>query len=384
MRDVWVRGAAMTRFTKHEAGARELVEEAVGAALRDAGVERRQVEAAFVGNASAGIMSGQESVRGQVVLRRTGLLGVPIVNVENACASSATAMHLAWEAVAGAMYDCVLVAGYEKTDPRDRQKDGRAMNATMDLEEAAELFGSDRRRMGNLYMDVMGTSRQFSRELMSLLSVKNRYHGSLNERAHHRDPVTVEQVLASPVVSGALTRLMCTQLTDGAACLVLSSSAVDHERPARVRVAASVLLSGRGDDMRRPSAVGAAARQAYELSAAGPEDLDVIEVHDGTALAELYLYRELGLCREGEEERLLHERAAWLGGRRPVNPSGGLLARGHPVGATGAAQLVELTWQLEGRCGARQVPAARLAMAQIAGGWIGSDVAASCVHVLQV
>jgi acetyl-CoA acetyltransferase len=384
MRDVWIRGSAMTRFTRHvDVGARELVEEAVAAAMRDAEVEPRRVEAAFVGNASAGIMSGQESVRGQVVLRHTGLMGVPVVNVENACASSATALHLAWQAVTGGMRDCVAVIGYEKVDHQDRRKQYRALNATSDLGESADVFGPDAGRDGNLSMLAMGTSTQFDRELMALVAVKNRHHGSLNPCAHRREPVTVEQVLQSPLLTGTLTRLMCAPLTDGAACLILCSDDFRHARSRGVRIAASVLMSGRGDDMRRGHATSATAGRAYEMADVGPDDLDVVEMFDGTSLAELYLYRELGLCQEGEEERLVRERAHCLGGRLPVNPSGGMISRGHPIGATGAAQVVELTWQLEGRCGARQVPEARTGMAQVVGGWVGSDVAASCIHILQ-
>jgi acetyl-CoA acetyltransferase len=175
MRDVWIRGAAMTRFTRHEVGARELVEEAVASALRDARIEPGHVEAAYVGNASAGIMSGQESVRGQVVLRHTGLMGVPIVNVENACASSATALHLGWQAIAGGIHDCVAVIGYEKIDHRDRNKRRRAMNATFDLLDAAEQFGPDAAGRGtNMYLDGVGTSTRFDSEVMSVRSVKNR------------------------------------------------------------------------------------------------------------------------------------------------------------------------------------------------------------------
>jgi acetyl-CoA acetyltransferase len=384
LRDVWIQGAAMTRFTRHDAGARELVEEAVAAALRDARIDPGHVGAAYVANASAGIMTGQECVRGQVVLRHTGLMGVPIVNVENACASSATALHLGWQAIAGGIHECVVVIGCEKIDHRDRRKRRRAMNATFDLLDAADQFGPDAAGRGtNMYLDSLGTSTRFDSEVMSLLSVKNRFHGSLNEHAHHRETVTVEQVLDSPAVAGRLTSLMCAPLTDGAACLVLASTGRRRGHDGGVRIAASVLVSGRGDDMRRSYSVGIAARQAYDAAAIGPEDLDVVEMFDGTVLAELYLYRELGLCREGDEDRLVRERTVWLGGRLPVNPSGGLIARGHPMGATGAAQLVELTWQLQGRCGARQVPGARLGLAQIVGGWVGTDVAASCVHVLQ-
>jgi acetyl-CoA acetyltransferase len=175
---------------------------------------------------------------------------------------------------------------------------------------------------------------------------------------------------------------MCSPLSDGAACLILASPRFARGRPGRVRIAASVLVSGRGDDLTKPGAVERASARAYETAGAGPEDLDLIELHDATAVAELHLYEELNLCSPGEAAGLVRDRVTWLGGRLPVNPSGGLLSRGHPIGATGAAQAVELTWQLERRCGERQVPNARLALAQNAGGWVGTDAAACCVHVL--
>jgi acetyl-CoA acetyltransferase len=176
---------------------------------------------------------------------------------------------------------------------------------------------------------------------------------------------------------------MCAPLSDGAACLVLCAGRFGRARAGGARIAASVLSSGRGDDMRRRFSVGLAARQAYEMAGVSPEELDVVELYDATAVSELYLYSELGLCREGEVERFVREGVTALGGRLPVNPSGGLLGRGHAIGATGVAQVVELTRQLEGRCGPRQVPSARLALAENTGGWLGSDVAACCMHVLQ-
>jgi acetyl-CoA acetyltransferase len=149
-----------------------------------------------------------------------------------------------------------------------------------------------------------------------------------------------------------------------------------------VRIAASVLTSGRGDDDSAPDATTRAVRQAYAIAGLGPEDLDVVELHDATAVAELHLYEQLGLCAPGDAARLVLDRETWLGGRLPVNPSGGLLSRGHPIGATGAAQVVELAWQLQGRCGARQVADARVALAQNGGGWVGTDAAACAAHVL--
>jgi acetyl-CoA acetyltransferase len=177
---------------------------------------------------------------------------------------------------------------------------------------------------------------------------------------------------------------MCLSLTDGAACLVLSSADFRRGRTGGVKIAASVLVSGRGDEMDQPLAFEQGPRAAYEACGVGPEDLDVIELHDATAVGELLQCGRIGLCELDEAPRLLRDRVTWLGGRVPVNPSGGLLARGHPIGATGAAQVVELAWQLEGRCGQRQVPSARLGLALNIGGWVGTDLAACVVHILQV
>jgi acetyl-CoA acetyltransferase len=380
----------MTRFGKHvDRSARDLVEEAVAAALHQAEVEPRDVEAAFVGNAAAGLLGGQESIRGQVVLRRAGLAGVPVVNVENACASSATALHVGWQAVAGGVRDCVVVLGYEKVDHRDPARSSRAVNATVDLTELADIFGPRAREERNVFTDGIAASFSgdgrdpFDAALLALVSVKNHGHGALNPWSRYREAVSADQVLRSRTVAGPLTKMMCAQLSDGAACLVLSAAGFRRARAGGVRIAASVLMSGRGDDMRKAFCVGMAAREAYETAGAGPEDMDAVELYDATALSEVQLYSLLGLCPAGEEARLVREGVTWLGGRLPVNPSGGLLARGHPPGATGAAQVVELAWQLEGRCGARQVPSARVALSEITGGWVGTDVAACCVHVLE-
>jgi acetyl-CoA acetyltransferase len=388
MREVWIRGAAMTRFGKHVARtAREMVEEAVAGALADAGIEPADVQGVFVGNAAAGMLGGQESIRGQVVLRNTGLLGASIVNVENADASSSTALHVGWQSVAGGMHDCVVVLGYEKFDHADRTRSWRALNATMDLTELADVFGPDAREERSI-MDLYGASageenERFPPALLAEVSVKNHFHGSLNPCAHYQEALTAEQILGSRVVAGPVTRLMCAPFSDGAACLVLCAGRSGRTRAPGVRIASSVLGSGRGDDEGRPHSVAETGREAYERAAVGPEDLDVIELHDGTAVAELVVYERLGLCPDGEAERLVRDRSTWLGGRLPVNPSGGLLARGHPLGATGAAQVVELVWQLRGGCGARQVPAARVALAHNIGGWVGTDVGSVCVHVLK-
>jgi len=281
------------------------------------------------------------------------------------------------------------VVGYEKIDHRDRRRSDRAINATMDLDEVADVFGPHAGQQRNVYRDVLAASsasggrHRYDRELLALVSVKNRRHGALNPRAYQREEVTVEQVLDAPLIGGALTRLMCAPLSDGAACLVLCAGGFGRARAGGARISASVLSSGRGDDMRRRLSVGLAARQAYAMAGVSPEEFDVVELYDATAVSELYLYSELGLWQDTEVDRVVRDGVTALGGRLPVNPSGGMLSRGHAIGATGVAQVVELTRQLEGRCGRRQVPAARLALAENTGGWLGSDVAACCVHVLQ-
>lgn len=387
MPEVFIAGAAMTRFGKHmERSSRELVEQVVAAVLKDAELQPGDIDACYVGNAVSGLMTGQESIRGQVVLRNTGLLGVPIVNVENACASSSTALYLARQAIASGEHERVLVLGYEKLYDEDRQKSFRAFNASMDLEEMRRRFpkgGEGRSVFMDLYASfserapAAGTGPDV--EALGMVSVKNHHHGALNPLSQFREELSLEQVLASRQIAGPLTLLMCSPLSDGAAALVLSSRPPSERR---VRIAASVLASGRGDDRSKPDAVTRAAGMAYERAGLGPDDLDVVELHDATAIAELQLYEELRLCGAGEGQRLILDRETWLGGRLPVNPSGGLLARGHPIGATGAAQVVELTWQLQGRCDQRQVPATRVALAQNGGGWVGTDAAACAVHVL--
>jgi acetyl-CoA acetyltransferase len=391
VRDVWIRGASMTRFGKHvDRTATHLVEEAVAAALADAEIAVHDVQAAYVGNASAGVLTGQESIRGQVVLRRTGLMGVPIVNVENADASSSTALHLGWQMVTSGLHDCVLVVGYEKVDHRDRGRSAQAFNATMDLTELADVFGPRAGVERTLLTDLVDTSspglgpNRFGADLLAQVSIKNHHHGSLNPCARYQEVLTIEQVLGSKRVAGPLTKLMCAQFCDGAACLVLCAGDFGRgRRTGGARIAASVLASGRADNLERPPSMVATVRQAYEAAAVGPEELDLAELHDGTALVELLAYERTGLCPPGDADRLVRERTTWLGGRLPVNTSGGLIARGHPMGATGAAQVVELVWQLEGRCGRRQVPSPRLGLAYSIGGWVGADVAACCVHILE-
>jgi acetyl-CoA acetyltransferase len=223
-------------------------------------------------------------------------------------------------------------------------------------------------------------------EQFAAVSAKNSFHGSLNERAQFRQALTVEEVLASPMIAEPLTRPMCSPIGDGAAAVVLVSEAKARElgvsKP--VKVTSSVLRSGWDHGMDDPGTVEVCSGEAYQEAGVGPDEIHVLECHDASAPAEVMAYESLGLCAKGEGGKLVESGETRLGGRLPVNTSGGLLRKGHPVGATGIAQIVELTEQLQGRAGDRQVEGAKVALAHNGGGNIGTDAAAMCVTILTV
>lgn len=415
MRDVYIAGAAMTCFGKFpDTTIRALAEEATRGALQDAGVEAADIGMVFFSNAVAGLLTNQEMIRGQVALRHTGLLGVPMVNVENACASASSAFYLACMAVGSGAADVALAIGSEKLTHEDRSRSFAAIGTAVDQLQVAELqqWASPRSAGSPLpeqadslpaeadggaaaggkrsfFMDIYAAnSRAYmessgaTRQDFAQVAVKSHRYAALNPYAQYRSEVTVEDVLASREIAPPLTLLMCSPIGDGAAAMVVCSPDAARRLGARVRVRACALVSGRDRRPGEPGAVERAAQAAYEESGVGPRDLDVVELHDAAAPAELMAYEELGLCGEGEGPALLASGATGPGGRIPVNTSGGLLSKGHPIGATGCAQLVELSDQLRGRCGQRQVNGARVALAQNGGGFLGTDAAAMVVTVL--
>lgn len=399
MSDVVVGGAAMTPFGKFpDMSVRRLAQQAVRAALSDAGCDTRDVGMVFFANATDGLLTGQEMIRGQVALRDTGLLGVPIVNVENACASASSAVHLAGMAIRSGQCDVALAVGSEKLTHPEKQRSFAAIGTAIDLERRAELV----RRLGieadpdagdgsgrSLFMDIYADSaRKYmtasgaTERDFAAVAVKNHEHGARNPNAQYRNLVTVDEVLSSRRISGPLTLLMCSPIGDGAAALVLCSSEFAARRGLpRITVAGSALVSGRDD--RGESATERAAAGAYEQAALGPEDVHVVELHDAAAPAELIIYEQLGLCGTGDGPKHLASGRPMLGGAQPVNPSGGLISKGHPVGATGCAQLVELIEQLREDAGDRQVAGARVGLAHNAGGHLEHDNAVACVTILQ-
>jgi acetyl-CoA acetyltransferase len=405
--NAFVAGVGMTRFGKFlDRGLKSVAGEAIEAALADAGIAGETIQAAWVGNAAAGLVTGQECIRGQVVLRGVGIGQIPVVNVENACASASTAFNQACAMVSAGLYDVVLAVGVEKLYDEDKQKSFAAFSGAVDVEAMAEIManlkknaaasGANKASEGagknrSMFMDIYASAARSHMkaygttvEQFAGVSAKNSFHGSLNERAQFREALSIEDVLQSPMIAEPLTRPMCSPIGDGAAAVVVVSEQkareLGIEKP--VRVLASALNSGWDREPGEAGVAEFAAEAAYNEAGLGPEDLSVIELHDASAPAEIMAYESLGLCGKGEGGKLISDGVTQLGGRLPVNTSGGLLRKGHPVGATGLAQIVELTEQLQGRSGKRQVEGAKTGLAHNGGGSLGSDAAALCVTIL--
>ena len=394
MRKAVISGTGITPFGKFmESAVRPLAERAVGDALKDAAVDVDDVGMVFFGNAAGGLLNGQECVRGQVALRHTGLLGKPIINVENACASSSTAFRLAHMAVASGSTEIALVIGAEKMSNEDRAKPIKALEAAADLDELEALkarISPDGAGTGSVFMDLYSSvARNYmvesgaTAEDFARISVKQRHAGALNPIAQFRADVHLDEVLSSRMIADPITLMMCSSIGDGAAALVVMSAEAAAKRDIQtVDILACEIRSGQGDDPEAPPVVTAASRAAFEAAGLGPEDLNIVELHDAASPAELILSEQLGLCAPGDAVALLRSGRTALGGDMPVNPSGGLISKGHPIGATGAAQLVELADQLRGRAGPRQAEDARIGLAENGGGWIGNDAAAAVVTIL--
>jgi acetyl-CoA acyltransferase len=401
--DVWIVGTGMTPFgSAPESDVRSLARSAVREALDDAGVGPGDVDLVVFANAGQGVLTGQEMIRGQVAFHGSELAGVPIINVENACASASTALQVACTAVQAGTAEVAIAVGAEKLTNPDKRRSMAVFSAAVDFDEMPELrrhVERDLLGMGaqvasdgpvqSALMDVYArTARRFFErgggtiQDAARVAVKNRAHAAHNPLAHFSQPITVERVMSSRMIADPLRLLMCSPVADGAAAAVVTSRGGRGFGVGAVRVVASVARTGGSGDADTNGAVKRAATAAYEMAGAGPEDLDVVEVHDAAAPAELLEYEQLGLCAPGGAPALIASGATQLGGRCPVNTSGGLLSRGHPIGATGLAQVVELVTQLRGRAGDRQVEGARLALAQNSGGYMTGEEAVAVVTIL--
>jgi acetyl-CoA acyltransferase len=398
--------------------------ESLQLALDDCGLTREDIQAAWFSNSSWGMSQFQHSIRGQVALSANGLDNVSIVNVENACASGSTALHSAWMSIKAGLYDCVLAIGTEKMN--FKKDAGPALSPVggggggldgflsgMDVEEAltgmANIKAEAKKRREekekeakdkgvelppkkghSIFMDVYAAGARnhmakygTTQRQLAVIAAKAHNNSTLNPLAQYTFPQTVEQVMEDREVAFPLTRAMCAPTGDGSAAAIICSEEFlkKHSSDRAIGIKASILQSGsrhgKGNATQRTAAL------AFKAADIGPEDVDVLEVHDATAFGELNLCEQLGFCAVGQGGPFAESGATAIGGKIPINPSGGLISRGHPIGASGLAQTYELVTQLRGEAGERQVKDAKIAMAENGGGTIGGGEAAVAIHIFE-
>jgi len=407
---VFVAGVGMTPFGKQlDMSIKELTRLAVEAALADAGGEKASLQAAFFGNSTQGHMDGQHMIRGQLALREIGLQGLPVINVENACASASTAFHLAVSYVRAGAADIALAVGAEKMYSVDKVRSFGAFDGAWDVHDTAngkeQLLrmghgiepppGSMSSKPYSVFMDIYAAmGRMHMREYGSTqrhfaaVSAKNHAHSVHNPLAQYRESYTVEQILSAAPIAYPLTLPMCSPISDGAAAAIVCNEAglarLTGPRKRTVRVMSCVLQTGsdRPAEALDRHLVRLGSAKAYEQAGIGPQDVDVAEVHDATAIGEIIQSEVLGLCPPGEGGPMAERGDTSIGGRIPINPSGGLESKGHPIGATGLGQIHELVTQLRGEAGARQVVGARIAIGENGGGLRGVEEAVACITLL--
>ncbi len=463
MRDVYVIGSHTIKFGRYLGNSiKDLAAWTMEGVLRDAGIEKGAIQSAWFSNSGWGMRNFQHCIRGQVALRPLGIEGIPITNVENACAGGSTAFHNAWKDVASGMTDVSLAIGVEKvyaenkylmfagfmsgldvagifdqieyikkTSPEmlevpknvpagvrkpqaKKNKSGMRgklqnywnMFATYIILGESMGYGNVKKLLAGLngtgkgagadhspFMDVYAFAARAhmkkygsTMRQLAVIAAKNHWHSTMNPNAQYTFDVSVDDVLNDRMVSYPLTRAMCAPIGDGAASAILASGDVVKQLGVlsrAVRVRASVLASGRTRSVDEPDIGERAGRIAYEKSGLGPKDIDLAEVHDATAYGELHQTEALGFFSEGEGGVFAEKGETRVGGKKPINTSGGLLSRGHPIGASGLAQLNELVTQLRGEAGKRQVHGARIGLAENGGGALGNEEAALCIHILE-
>ncbi len=410
MQEIFIIGVGMTRFGRWpDTDIKALTRMSVSAAIEDAGIKPDAIDAAFFANATQGHMEGQDMIRGQIALRAMGIASIPIVNVENACASGATAFQLAVASLKAGEHEIVLAIGAEKMLSKDKDRTLSAFHGAWDVatQEANQCRllelgtgiqpppGTMSEKPYSVFMDVYAAFARHhmahfgtTQRQLAAVSAKNHGHSVHNTLAQFRRPYTVEEVLAAAPIAFPLTLPMCSPVSDGSAAVVLASTGgmkrlgIDGARA--VRVLATVLQSGsdRRSDQPELHCTVRAATRAYEAAGIGPNDVSVAEVHDATAMGEIIQTENLGFCRFGDGGPIAERGETSVGGRLPINASGGLESKGHPIGASGLAQLHELVLQLRGEAGARQVHNARIGLAENGGGLIGIEEAAAVVTIL--
>ncbi|WP_223547066.1 thiolase family protein [Pseudomonas sp. A-B-19] len=410
MEPIYIAGIAMTEFGRHpDRSLQDMALEALNGALADARAQRSDIGAVFYAGITNGQLQGQLSIPGQVVCSKIGIEGVPIYNVENACASGSTAVHLAVQSLRAGATDVALALGAEKMVVPDKMKTLSLFEAGWDVSTAEQNYatlvrmgegivlpaGSESDRPYSKFMAIyaamcrwhMKTYGTTQRQIAAVCA-KNHNHSVHNPYSQFRKPFTIEEVLAAPPITYPITLPMCAPMTDGAAAAIICTEAglkrIGADPKRCVRIAASVIRSFTLRDLAEPEkhVSHLAALQAYEIAGLGPQDMHVAEVHDASAMGEIIQSENLGLAPLGQGGICAERGDFTVGGRIPINPSGGLESKGHPLGATGIGQLFELTTQLRGEAGARQVQGARHAIQENGGGLIGIEEGAVAVHIL--
>ncbi len=462
MRDVYVIAVNTIKFGKYKnKGIKDLTAETVLPCLKEAGLNKNDLQALWFSNTGWGAMNGQSSIRGQVALRPLGIESIPITNVENACAGGSTAFHHAWMGVSSGLYDITMATGAEKMFHPNKYFTFTAFLGGMDIENIMEVLDKlvvygmtheDKKnleaycqkysvkknngkktkkrrsisarvldyrdmftafmRLGELigydtakkiakisssdhspFMDVYGyAARQHMKkygstpEQLAVIASKNHFHSSMNPNAQYTFTLTPEEILSDRIVSWPITRGMCAPLGDGAASAIVCDKKTVKQlglSSRAVRVRASVLGSGKKLEEDESDVGERVSKIAYEKSGLGPEDIDIAEVHDATAFGEIHQAEALGFCPKGEGGRFAESGTTKLGGELPINTSGGLESRGHPIGASGLAQIHEMVVQLRGDARKRQVKDARIAITENGGGALGDEEAAMCIHLFE-
>jgi acetyl-CoA acetyltransferase len=403
--ETYIVGVSMTKFGVYpDRSVKDMVRESVFGCLKDAGATIADVEAIFFANVGQSVVEGQVAVPGQIALRPLGFQGVPITNVENGCASATTAMWLAVTQVRAGMADCVLAVGVEKLSAEDPSRRDAIFAGGFDVHNREGVFRDLKKYAEgteappvegdrSIFMDIYGYwtrahMRDFgtTQEQLAMIASKNHWHSTMNPLSYFQKPFTLDEVLAARPLSYPLTVPMCAAYSDGAAAaLICSAAAVRRLKAEAIAVPIKSLALRSGED--RPYGdwerhiTTLTATQAYEEAGVGPDEIDVAEVHDATAFGELLNSENLGFAPRGEGGSVAVRGETKLGGRIPINVSGGLESRGHPLGATGLAQVYELVTQLRGRAGKRQVEGARLAVVENGGGLYGIEEACAVVGV---
>lgn len=414
MDTVYIIGAYSTKFQKWpDKSGKELTRDALLGVLEDAALsDGAVIESAYFSNCGMGVIWDQDLVRGHCMFAPMvdeGLFPerVPIFNVEGGCASGSMALHLAWKDILSGLHDVTLAIGMDKFYHDDMKRVMAAFEHGIDREDRPRLmseyqavadacgrefaFGPNR----SIFMDTYAMQACWhmwkwgtTQRQIAVGASKNHYNGSLNPKAQYQFEVPVEKVLEDYEVSYPMTRSMCAPIGDGAAAAILCSEKFFKELPAEVRkravkVRASAMSSGRHRDIAEPSLSKWAAERAYRMAGLSPEEIDVAEVHDATSFCEVYQAEMMGFCPVGQGGKFIESGATMLDGKIPVNTSGGLVSKGHPIGATGLSMLYEIAVQLRGEAGPRQVKDARIGLVENGGGVISVEEMACGVTILE-